>query len=167
MVTAEGRFLKFDEAGNARTLAALKKSAREKDLKAKVTLLETEIEVARAKREAANGELEAAKRELDAARDELGPAKAEAEISKSQLEATTATLETARKELDAAREEAREVKVQLAEATSRVQELERQAAEPPTPIETPAGRRWPRAIHAASARIGRASAAFSARGVTS
>jgi hypothetical protein len=37
MVTAEGKFLKFDESGNARTLAALKKAAREKDLKAKVT----------------------------------------------------------------------------------------------------------------------------------
>ena len=37
LVTAEGKFLKFDEAGNARTLASLKKSAREKDLKAKVT----------------------------------------------------------------------------------------------------------------------------------
>src|SRR3954451_24348185 len=37
MVTAEGKFLKFDEAGNARTLAALKKAAKEKDLKAKVT----------------------------------------------------------------------------------------------------------------------------------
>src|SRR3954447_8692665 len=37
MVTAEGKFLKFDEAGNARTLAALKKTAKEKDLKAKVT----------------------------------------------------------------------------------------------------------------------------------
>jgi len=37
MVTAEGKFLKFDEAGNARTLAVLKKAAKEKDLKAKVT----------------------------------------------------------------------------------------------------------------------------------
>lgn len=37
MVTADGKFLKFDEAGNARTLAALKKATREKDLKAKVT----------------------------------------------------------------------------------------------------------------------------------
>jgi hypothetical protein len=37
MVTAEGKFLKFDESGNARTLAALKKAAKEKDLKAKVT----------------------------------------------------------------------------------------------------------------------------------
>ncbi len=37
MVTAEGKFLKFDEAGNARTLSMLKKAAKEKDLKAKVT----------------------------------------------------------------------------------------------------------------------------------
>ncbi len=37
LVTPEGKFLKFDEAGNARTLAALKKSTKEKDLKAKVT----------------------------------------------------------------------------------------------------------------------------------
>ena len=37
MVTAEGKFLKFDEAGNARTLSVLKKLAKEKDLKAKVT----------------------------------------------------------------------------------------------------------------------------------
>jgi hypothetical protein len=37
LVTADGKFLKFDEAGNARTLAALKKSTRDKDLKAKVT----------------------------------------------------------------------------------------------------------------------------------
>ena len=37
IVTAEGKFLKFDEAGNARTLSALKKTAKEKDLKAKVT----------------------------------------------------------------------------------------------------------------------------------
>jgi hypothetical protein len=36
LVTADGKFLKFDESGNARTLAALKKSAKEKDLKAKV-----------------------------------------------------------------------------------------------------------------------------------
>ena len=36
LVTAEGKFLKFDEAGNARTLSALKKSSQEKDLKAKV-----------------------------------------------------------------------------------------------------------------------------------
>jgi hypothetical protein len=37
MVTAEGKFLKFDETGNARTLSALKKAGKEKDLKAKVT----------------------------------------------------------------------------------------------------------------------------------
>src|ERR1700720_3257375 len=37
IVTAEGKFLKFDEAGNARTLSVLKKAAQEKDLKAKVT----------------------------------------------------------------------------------------------------------------------------------
>src|SRR3954454_5964413 len=37
LVTADGKFLKFDEAGNARTLTALKKLSREKDLKAKVT----------------------------------------------------------------------------------------------------------------------------------
>jgi hypothetical protein len=37
LVTADGKFLKFDEAGNARTLAVLKKSAKEKDLKAKVS----------------------------------------------------------------------------------------------------------------------------------
>jgi len=37
LVTADGKFLKFDEAGNARTLAALKKLTRDKDLKAKVS----------------------------------------------------------------------------------------------------------------------------------
>jgi hypothetical protein len=37
LVTADGKFLKFDESGNARTLAALKKSTKDKDLKAKVT----------------------------------------------------------------------------------------------------------------------------------
>jgi hypothetical protein len=37
MVTAEGKFLKFDEAGNARTFSVLKKATKEKDLKAKVT----------------------------------------------------------------------------------------------------------------------------------
>ena len=37
MVTAEGKFLKFDETGNAKTLAGLKKLTREKDLKAKVS----------------------------------------------------------------------------------------------------------------------------------
>ena len=37
IVTAEGKFLKFDEAGNARTLSTLKKVTKDKDLKAKVT----------------------------------------------------------------------------------------------------------------------------------
>ncbi|MCX6588221.1 MAG: hypothetical protein NTX13_16770 [Acidobacteria bacterium] len=37
LVLADGRFVKFDEGGNARTLGQLKKLAREKDLKAKVT----------------------------------------------------------------------------------------------------------------------------------
>ncbi len=37
LVTADGKFVKFDEAGNSRTLAALKKATREKDLKAKVS----------------------------------------------------------------------------------------------------------------------------------
>ena len=37
LVTADGKFLKFDESGNARTLSALKKLSKEKDLKAKAT----------------------------------------------------------------------------------------------------------------------------------
>lgn len=37
LVTSDGKFLKFDEAGNARALAALKKLSKEKDLKAKVS----------------------------------------------------------------------------------------------------------------------------------
>jgi hypothetical protein len=37
LVLADGKFVKFDEAGNARALAALKASTKEKDLKAKVT----------------------------------------------------------------------------------------------------------------------------------
>src|SRR4051794_7851591 len=37
LVTADGKFLKFDEAGNARTLTALKKATKEKDLKAKIS----------------------------------------------------------------------------------------------------------------------------------
>jgi hypothetical protein len=37
LVTADGKFLKFDEAGNARALAQLKKLTKEKDLKAKVS----------------------------------------------------------------------------------------------------------------------------------
>lgn len=36
LVTADGKFLKFDEAGNAKALATLKKLSKEKDLKAKV-----------------------------------------------------------------------------------------------------------------------------------
>jgi hypothetical protein len=37
LVLADGKFVKFDEAGNARTLAALKATGKEKDLKAKVS----------------------------------------------------------------------------------------------------------------------------------
>jgi hypothetical protein len=37
LVTADGKFLKFDEAGNARALATLRKLNKEKDLKAKVS----------------------------------------------------------------------------------------------------------------------------------
>src|ERR1043166_1654462 len=37
LVTPDGKFLKFDESGNARTLAMLKKSTKEKELKAKVS----------------------------------------------------------------------------------------------------------------------------------
>lgn len=37
LVMGDGKFLKFDESGNARALAALKKTTKEKDLKAKVT----------------------------------------------------------------------------------------------------------------------------------
>jgi hypothetical protein len=37
VVQADGKFLKLDESGNARTLALLKKSSKEKDLKVKVT----------------------------------------------------------------------------------------------------------------------------------
>lgn len=37
IVTPDGKFLKFDEAGNARTLSILKKATKDKDLKAKVT----------------------------------------------------------------------------------------------------------------------------------
>ncbi|HTS30024.1 MAG TPA: hypothetical protein VMH81_29335 [Bryobacteraceae bacterium] len=37
LVTAEGKFLKFDETGNARTLAILKKATKDKDLKAKIS----------------------------------------------------------------------------------------------------------------------------------
>ncbi|MDQ2950507.1 MAG: hypothetical protein M3Y27_31985 [Acidobacteriota bacterium] len=37
LVTADGKFVKFDEAGNAKALAALKATEKEKDLKATVT----------------------------------------------------------------------------------------------------------------------------------
>jgi hypothetical protein len=37
LVTTDGKFLKFDEAGNARALSLLKNLAKEKDLKAKVS----------------------------------------------------------------------------------------------------------------------------------
>jgi hypothetical protein len=37
LVLADGKFLKFDESGNAKALAALKATSKEKDLKAKVT----------------------------------------------------------------------------------------------------------------------------------
>jgi len=37
LVMADGKFMKFDEAGNAKALAALKATSKEKDLKAKVT----------------------------------------------------------------------------------------------------------------------------------
>src|SRR5580700_11579981 len=37
LVQADGKFLKFDESGNARTLSLLKKSTKDKDLKMKVT----------------------------------------------------------------------------------------------------------------------------------
>ncbi|HEU0140533.1 MAG TPA: hypothetical protein VFQ79_12500 [Bryobacteraceae bacterium] len=36
LMTADGKFMKFDEEGNAKTLAALKASSKEKDLKATV-----------------------------------------------------------------------------------------------------------------------------------
>jgi hypothetical protein len=36
LVTGDGKFVKFDEAGNAKALAALKATDKEKDLKAKV-----------------------------------------------------------------------------------------------------------------------------------
>jgi hypothetical protein len=36
LVQADGTFLKFNEAGNTKTLAALKSSTKEKDLKVKV-----------------------------------------------------------------------------------------------------------------------------------
>ena len=37
IVLADGKFIKFDEKGNAKALAALKASSKDKDLKAKVT----------------------------------------------------------------------------------------------------------------------------------
>jgi hypothetical protein len=37
IVLADGKFIKFDERGNAKALAALKASSKEKDLKAKVS----------------------------------------------------------------------------------------------------------------------------------
>jgi hypothetical protein len=37
IVLADGKFMKFDERGNVKALAALKASTKEKDLKAKVT----------------------------------------------------------------------------------------------------------------------------------
>jgi hypothetical protein len=37
LVLADGKFVKFNEPGNARALAALKASTKEKDIKAKVT----------------------------------------------------------------------------------------------------------------------------------
>ena len=37
LVTSDGKFYKFDESGNAKALAALKKTKKDKDLKATVT----------------------------------------------------------------------------------------------------------------------------------
>jgi hypothetical protein len=37
LVLADGKFVKFDEAGNAKALATLKSTGKEKDLKAKVS----------------------------------------------------------------------------------------------------------------------------------
>ncbi len=37
MVLADGKFIKFDERGNVKALAAIKATSKEKDLKAKVT----------------------------------------------------------------------------------------------------------------------------------
>lgn len=37
LVTSDGQFYKFDESGNAKALAALKKSTKDKDLKATVS----------------------------------------------------------------------------------------------------------------------------------
>ncbi len=44
LVQADGKFLKFDEGGNAKALAVLKASTKEKDLKAKISgTLEDEV----------------------------------------------------------------------------------------------------------------------------
>ncbi len=37
LVLSDGKFVKFDEMGNAKALAAIKATSKEKDLKAKVT----------------------------------------------------------------------------------------------------------------------------------
>ena len=37
LVLSDGKFVKFDEGGNAKALAALKSTSKEKDLKAKVS----------------------------------------------------------------------------------------------------------------------------------
>jgi hypothetical protein len=37
LVTADGKYMKFDEAGNTKALTALKATSKEKDLKATVT----------------------------------------------------------------------------------------------------------------------------------
>ena len=37
LVLSDGKFVKFDEAGNAKTLTTLKSTSKEKDLKAKVS----------------------------------------------------------------------------------------------------------------------------------
>jgi hypothetical protein len=37
IVLSDGKFIKFDERGNAKTLATLKSNSKEKDLKAKVS----------------------------------------------------------------------------------------------------------------------------------
>ena len=37
LVTSDGRFYKFDESGNSKALAALKKTSKDKDLRATVT----------------------------------------------------------------------------------------------------------------------------------
>ena len=37
LVTSDGKFYKFDESGNSKALAAIKKTAKDKDLKATVT----------------------------------------------------------------------------------------------------------------------------------